>query len=151
MNKNEILIDLSQSEKTKSGKEDFALQSAPQKVFSAIWDVESEVNNGGFSQYFFNNSNESAPFVVQALETIGAPKTASICGRAIAAAFPAGLPTDPEAIRSAAADFSDEILKVLDALDREFYAYPHNLTDLLFAFVSEHPEEFGTMPKPDDV
>jgi hypothetical protein len=146
MNKNSILIRLSESEKTKFGKEDFALQSLPQRVFSAIWAVESEVNNGGFSQYFVNSSAESASFVVQALETIGAPETAGICKRAIAAAFPSGLPQTEETIRSVAADFSDEILEQLEPLDQEFFAYPHNLTDLLFAYVSEHPEEFGTLP-----
>jgi hypothetical protein len=88
MNKNGILISLSESEKTSFGKKDFALQSRPQKVFSAIWALESEVNNGGFSQYFLNDSRESASFIVEALETIGAPKTADICRRAIAAAFP---------------------------------------------------------------
>jgi len=36
MNKNGILISLSESEKTRFGKEDFALQSLPQKVFSAF-------------------------------------------------------------------------------------------------------------------
>jgi hypothetical protein len=149
MDKNGILISLSESDKTKFGKEDFAHQSLPQKVFSAIWAVESEVNNGGFSQYFFNSSAESASFVVEALETIGAPKTASICKRAIGAAFPAGLPQTPEAIRSVAADFSDEILERLEPLDQEFFAYPHSLTDLLFAYVANRPEEFGTLPKPD--
>lgn len=150
MNKNEILIDLSESEKSRFGKEDFASQSLPQKVFSAIWAVESEVNNGGFSQYFSNSSGESAPFVVDALETIGAPKTASICKRAIASGFPAGLPRTPESIASAAANFSDDILERLEPFDQEFLSYPHNLTDLLFEYVSKHPEEFGTLPKPDD-
>jgi len=150
MNKNGILISLAESDKTSFGKEDFARQSTPQKVFSAIWAVESEVNNGGFSQYFFNDSRESALFVVEALETIGAPKTAAICRRAIAAAFPSGLPQESQAIRSAAADFSDEILQSLEPLDQEFFSYPHSLTDLLFAYVSQHPEEFGTLPKSDD-
>jgi len=149
MNKNEILINLSESEKTRFGKEEFAQQSFPQKVFSAIWAVESEVNNGGFSQYFLNSGAESASFVAKALETIDAPKTASICIRAITTAFPKGLPPTADAIRSVAADFSDEILERLELLDQEFFAYPHNLTELLFAYVSEHPEEFGTLPKPD--
>src|ERR1700740_2619045 len=127
-NKNHILINLSESDKAKFGKEDFARQSLPQKVFSAIWAVESEVNNGGFAQYFFNDSRESAPFVVEALETIGAPRTAAICKRAIAAAFPEGLPEGSQAIRSAAADFPDEVLEGLGPLDQEFFAYPHNLT-----------------------
>jgi Domain of unknown function (DUF4375) len=63
VNKNSILIKLSESKRTKFGKEDFGTQSVPQKVFSSIWAVESEVNNGGFSQYFRNSSSETAPFV----------------------------------------------------------------------------------------
>src|ERR1700758_382127 len=125
--KNHILIGLSESDKTQFGKEEFAQQSTPQKVFSSIWALESEVNNGGFSQYFLNASCETASFVVEALGTIGAPKTAHICRRAIAAAFPAGLPENPEDISSAAADFSDEIMEVLEPLDNEFFEYPHNL------------------------
>ena len=150
MNKNEILIDLSESEMTKVGKEEFAKQSLPQKVFSAIWEVESEVNNGGFSQYFLNESAESASFVVAALEKIGAPKTAIICQRAIGTAFPAGLPRTVDSIRSAAGDFSEEILEKLEPLDQEFFSYPHDLTDLLFAYVQAHTDEFGAPPTPDD-
>ena len=147
---NGILIALSESDRTKFGKDDFNAQSLPQKVFSAIWAVESEVNNGGFSQYFSNNSCETAGFVAEALETIGAPKTADICRRAIAAAFPTGLPPTPETISSAASDFSDEKEDKLNALDNEFFQYPHDLTQLLFAYVSKHPEEFGELPKADD-
>jgi Domain of unknown function (DUF4375) len=145
MNKNGILISLSISDKTRFGKKDFATQSQHQKVFSAIWIVEAEVNNGGFSQYFLNSLDESASFVVEALETIGAPKTANICQRAITVAFPAGLPRKYESIRSAAADFSAETLEKLGSLDQEFFSYPHNLTDLLFAYVAKHPEEFGSL------
>jgi hypothetical protein len=151
MNKNGILIELSESDKTKFGKEDFATQSTPQKVFSAIWAVESEVNNGGFSQYFQNTSCETAVFVVQALNVIGAPRTADICRRALETAFPAGLPSTADTIASTVGNFSDEIQEQLETLDGEFFAYPHNLTDLLFAFVSKHPEEFGELPKADDV
>jgi len=146
MNKNQILIALSESEKTKFGKEDFAAQSIPQKVFSSIWAVESEVNNGGFTQYFANSSSETAPFVAEALDAIGAPRTADIRRRAIACAFPAGLPPMPEAIPVAAAGFSDETLVELEGLDGEFFAYPHDLTSLLFDYVSKYPDEFGKLP-----
>ncbi len=150
MDKNNILIDLSESDRTKHGKEDFAAQSTPQKVFSSIWAVESEVNNGGFSQYFLNSSCETAGYVVEALKAIDAPRTSEICRRAIAAAFPEGLPADPAEISSAAENFPDETEDKLEELDNEFLAYPHNLTELLFAYVSRHPEEFGDLPKPDD-
>ena len=148
--KNHILILLSTSEKTSFLKQDFGAQSLPQKVFTAIWEVDTEVNNGGFSQYFFNSSAESAAFVARALETIGAPRTADICKRAIDVAFPDGLPQPVDAIRSAAADFPDEVFAALEPLDQEFYSYPEDLTNLLFSYVSQHPEEFGTLPKADD-
>jgi hypothetical protein len=148
MNKNEILIDLSESEQTRFGKEDFHLQSIPQKVFSSVWAVESEVNNGGFSQYFQNSSAETAPFVVEALDTIGAPHTARICNRAISSAFPAGLPANPDDISLTAGSLPDDMLKEFELLAGEFMEYPHNLTDLLFAYVSKHPEEFGPVPDP---
>jgi len=96
--KNNILISLSESDRTQFGKQNFATQSTPQQVFSSVWAVEAEVNNGGFSQYFLNDSCETAVFVAKALDTIGAPRTADICRRAIATAFPAGLPPTPEAI-----------------------------------------------------
>ncbi|HTU35150.1 MAG TPA: DMP19 family protein [Candidatus Acidoferrum sp.] len=150
MNKNTILINLSESERTRFGKEEFATQSLPQKVFSAIWAAESEVNNGGFLQYFLSESAESASFVVQALETIGAPQTADICKRAIATAFPRGLPASHQTIQSTAAEFSGETLENLASLDDEFLTYPHDLTALLFAYVSHHPEELGRLPTPDD-
>jgi len=146
MDKNQALIMLSASNRTAFGKQEFSQQSVPQKVFSAIWAVESEVNNGGFSQYFFNDSRETAGFVVEALERVGALHTAELCRQAIAAAFPGGLPDDSELIRSTAADFSDETDAVLNELDGKFYAYPDNLTDLLYRFVSERPEEFGELP-----
>jgi len=147
LNKKGFLIDLSESDRTQFGRVDFASQSVPQKVFSSIWTVESEVNNGGFPQYFQNSSAETAHFVVNALDTIGAPRTAQTCSRAIDRAFPEGLPSTPEEISAVAADFSDEILKEFDALDQEFFAYPHDLTDLLFEYVSAHPQDFGPVPE----
>jgi hypothetical protein len=150
MNKNGILIDLSESKRTQFGKVDFAVQSAPQKVFSAIWDLESQVNNGGFSQYLRNTSSETAPFVVEALEAIGAPRTADLCRRAIAVAFPGGMPAASSAISSAAAAFSETTLGRLETLDAEYFRPCENLTDCLFAYVSRHPEEFGPLPKAED-
>ena len=150
MTMDKILIALASSPVTKVGKEPFTRQSLPQRVFTAIWKVEAEVNNGGFSQYFWNESNESAHFVVQALELIGAPQTASICHRAIAAAFPQGLPLTSVAMQQAVHDLSQETRDKLYSLDLEFYSYPHDLTTLLFDYVSTHPEEFGAVPKPDD-
>jgi hypothetical protein len=37
------------------GGGNFDKQSDPQKVFAGIWDLESEINNAGFAQYFFSS------------------------------------------------------------------------------------------------
>ncbi len=54
MDKNSYLIDLSESIRTDFGRVDFAAQSYEQRVFSAIWALESQVNNGGFVEFFDN-------------------------------------------------------------------------------------------------
>ena len=59
--------------------------------------------------------------------------------RAIVTGFSGGLPTMVEAIRSVADKFSEEILAELEPLNQEFFSYPHNLTDLLFTYVSATP------------
>jgi len=60
------------------------------------------------------------------------------------------LPQSVEAIRLAAASFPDEVLAALEPIDNDFFSYPHNLTNLLFSYASQHPEEFGPLPKADD-
>jgi hypothetical protein len=106
--------------------------------------VESEVNNGGFSQYF-QNSSERVGFVADALDLIDAPRTAVICRRAVKIAFPNGLPSSPDEVSSAATDFATDVEDTLSALDQEFFAYPNNLTDLLYAYISAHPDDFGPL------
>ena len=92
MNKNSILVGLSESEKTGFGKLDFADQSLPQKVFSTIWAVESEVNNGGFSLYFSSATADSATFMVEALETRGSSCSAhGRQGNGFISGFPHGI------------------------------------------------------------
>lgn len=150
MSKNDILTNLSESKRTKFGKEEFKFQSFPQKVFSAIWAAESEINNGGFMQYFKNASCGTAPFVAEAFRAIGAPQTAEICGRAIGIAFPSGLPVTSQEIPAAVANFTKETKEQLEKMDAAFLKYPHDLTDLLFAFVSKYPEEFGVLPEVKD-
>ena len=61
MDKNHYLIELSESPRTDYGKRDFAAQRREQQVFSAIWELESLVNNGGFQGYFGNGA-ETACF-----------------------------------------------------------------------------------------
>ncbi len=125
MNKNAFLIKLSESPRTDFGRVPFDRQSIEQRVFSAIWALESEVNGGGFACYLSGSEAHTAAFAPQALRAIGATRCAALVERALQI--------------GAAGDTS--------AIDDEFMAYPDDLTDLLFAYVSANPDTFGVVGK----
>ena len=147
MNKNKILIDLSESTRTDFGKVDFLQQSEPQKVFSAIWELESQVCNGGFFQYFEYCDGDAAEYAPTALRAIGAQTCAEIVHRALRTVSPSPLPAsqpDREKLLDAVAEsVTDQMADLTD----QFLAYPDNLTDLLFSYVAAHPESFGAVER----
>ena len=67
MDKNSILIQLSESDRTDHGRVDFSIQPQPQKIFSAIWSTENQVNSGGFESFF---EHEDPMLVALALEAL---------------------------------------------------------------------------------
>ncbi|UOV03126.1 DMP19 family protein [Pseudoxanthomonas mexicana] len=120
MDKNDFLIELSESDRTAYGRVYFAAQTAQQQIFSAVWALESQVNGGGFESFFENEDPALVAFAPEALQTIGAVTCADIVRRAASAA--------PD---------------LLDDLDSEFYAYLDDLTDLLYKYVAANPDAFG--------
>ena len=131
MDKNRSLIALSESPHTDFGRVDFAAQSHEQQVFSAIWALESQVNNGGFVQFFDSEDALVVSFAPVALCSIGAVKCADIVSRAIALA---------------ASGESEQATEQVDSLDSEFYTYPDNLTELLYNYVAANRATFGELP-----
>ena len=83
MDRNKYLIDLTDSNRTDFCYVAFAKQSDVQKVFSAVWEIESQVNNGGFDQYFRNSDSDIIAFAPAALKMIGASACAMIVESAI--------------------------------------------------------------------
>lgn len=83
MDKNSFLINLAESERIDSGRIAFAAQSEAQKTFSAIWELEAQVNNGGFDLYFRNSDSDIIAYAPVALRTIGASSCAEVVERAI--------------------------------------------------------------------
>ena len=144
MDKNGFLIDLSESEWTDFGRVEFSAQPEPQKVFSAIWKLESDVNNGGFDQYFLNSESDVIAHAPIALRAIGVSSCAEIVEKAIQVIAPLA-PTEIGRYESLD-DAGDEGQERLDMLDAEFFAYPNDLTELLFEFASQRAETFGPMP-----
>lgn len=57
--------------------------SESERVILAIEALEREVNNGGYSQLFYNSSKKYAPIMASALKAIGCSKTEGITKKAI--------------------------------------------------------------------
>jgi hypothetical protein len=64
-----------------------ASPEASRILFAAHW-CQSEINNGGFEQFFSNSTGVLAPEGVQAFRTIGMPQTADLIEEAMAAFGP---------------------------------------------------------------
>jgi uncharacterized protein DUF4375 len=106
------------------------------EVVSLIEAFDAEVNNGGFDQFFFNSLSDNTAEIIQALETVGAIKTAAILRRA-AAKFPGEMP--PKDWSSRQDLLVEQVSPEADAfqeLDKEFYSAPEDLSDLLQTYKS---------------
>lgn len=97
MDKNAFLVDLSESDRTMCGRVEFDDQPPEQQVFSAIWELEGQVNNGGFAQLFGAADGHSANSAPHALKAIGAHACADIVERALRVVSPDALPREQSA------------------------------------------------------
>lgn len=96
-----------------------------EQVFVCIDQLEQEVNNGGFHQFFWNSAGNHTPETLAALEQIGAQATKTLLMEAIAIAFDnQAMPRD----RTERQQLLDHVLgedadtpgEALSALDRAF-------------------------------
>lgn len=106
--------------------------SKAEQVFVVIWELEAEVNNGGFSQYMFNSYGDHASLAPGALREVGATAAAEVCERFFAM-LPGGAPARTqderqEQLDSAAAARGEERFEedCVD-LERRFYALEDDL------------------------
>jgi hypothetical protein len=138
-NKNELLIRLSETGRFWSGKvEDL---TPPERVFRCVWSLESELDEGGFQGYYATEAGDMASSAVHALKSIGAHRAADIV-REANQVFEGKVPPEDAKSRVAALDaLDDKAIATLDRLDRDFYAYPDDLTELLFEYVHRHRVE----------
>lgn len=102
------------------------------RVLTSIWVLEADVNNGGFDQYYFNSSGDSAYYAPVAFRAIGAPTMAGIVEKANSRFGPGGPPRSRSDRQEALLAMEDGLW---NDLDDQFYAYPENLSELLEAFL----------------
>jgi hypothetical protein len=138
VDKSQALLRLSQSDSGHFWKVPLDSLSPQEQVFRAIWEVEAEVNNGGFDQYYFSASGDNARRAIPALEEIQAPRMADIVRRSMAIFGPSGPAPDRAQRQRQLDDLDADQVDAMDDRDAEFYLYPENLTELLFEYVRNH-------------
>ena len=116
----------------------------PQKNFFFNQQLEMEVNNGGFSQYFFNSPGDYAHQTVESLKLIGANNVAKILQEAIDKFPNKTVPQDRTERQDVLLDEIEEKNEdVWNELDDKFYEYPDDLSQLNFDYIKQNKEFFA--------
>jgi hypothetical protein len=123
--------------------EDIGKLSKAERTFFINSQFESEVNNGGFSQFFYNSSGDFANETLGSLNAIGAIRTAELLKKALMA-FGGELPTNRNK-RELLLDklLTDSISEILDKCDTEFYQYVDNLEELNYEYILSNKDFFA--------
>jgi len=135
MNSEAFLFSLVEDVQKREHEQGIDALDAREKVLFFVWELEAQVNNGGFNQYFFNSGSNHAAPTEEALRAIGAVNTASLLKEAMDV-FGNGGPSPMRDERQNQLEaMSDEQEKAFDRLDEQFYLYPDDLSKLLAAFM----------------
>ncbi len=105
------------------------------RILIAVWELEADVNKGGFGQYFFNSAGDLAWYVPRALRRIGASSAAEIVERANAKFGVDGPPRDQDQRQAVMKQISPDG-DLWDDLDSEFLAYPDDIGLALSKYVA---------------
>jgi hypothetical protein len=114
----------------------------PHEVVDLVIDLEDEVNNGGFHQYFNNSSGDKTAETIEALEAMGAPIVADILRRA-AFKFPGHMPPNDRTQRLEVLWSNFPRATEFKELDTQFFAYPEDLSGLIAAYKRRFPDSFS--------
>jgi len=109
-----------------------------EKVIFCIENLEREVNNGGFNQFFVNSSGNYWKQTQETLKEIGALKTLDIFARALSVFSNTTPSIDRDTRINEVEALGDEKEKFLYDLDRQFYKYEDDIGRLLLSYVDAH-------------
>jgi hypothetical protein len=114
--------------------------STAERYILAVEALEREINNGGYDQFFLNSSHDFIDVIVEALNAVGCPKTATMTGDAIRALGLGDSPTGEEAEAAVLAETPD-VKAALSACDDRYFANDEPIADRLFAWIKENREQ----------
>jgi hypothetical protein len=114
----------------------------PQKYFFYNQNLEREINNGGFNQYFVNSSGDFAHETILSLKIIGADKTADILQQAINQFPDKKVPKDRNTRIEIVEQIQGIANDIWEELDQKFFEYQDDLNSLNLDFVKKHKDKF---------
>ncbi len=136
-----IVIDTYLNKKSDYGEKIDKLNPS-QKTFLLIENLEREINNGGFLQFYLNSSGDFSHETVNALLEIGANETARIVEKSNSE-FPNGSVPKKRAERINILDeIEDQADPSWNKSDSEFLEYKDDLSELIIKFVIKNKTEF---------
>ena len=115
------LFKVSEAVWAREAKHGFDGLTEPEQAFLRVWNLEAEVNNGGFAQYFENSAGDYAAGTPEALRSVEAPEMAARAERAMQAFGPSGPPADRDARSRAMQALPASARELWDQLDDQFY------------------------------
>lgn len=114
----------------------------PQKIFYFNQNLEREINNGGFNQYFINSSGDFAHETINALKLISADKTANILQEAIDQFPNKKVPKDRDERIEIVEQIEEKADEIWEELDGRFFEYQEDLNELNIDYVRKNQKEF---------
>jgi hypothetical protein len=124
--------------------------NSSQRILLIVENLEGEVNNGGFDQFYFNSSGDYANETVDALNKIGANKTAEIVKKANDE-FPNGVvPKNREKRQDVLDSLREKSSENWNRLESVYYGHNkedgdiemENLPALLIEFIKANKSDF---------
>ncbi|HVM72932.1 MAG TPA: DMP19 family protein [Anaerolineales bacterium] len=115
------------------------------QIIYSTWILESEVNNGGFNQFFINPSGQFTEMALMSLKRLNATKHYALLEKAIA------IHTQEKESYPLKKLYSRKTLKAfvtsykyssLDKCDKEFYKHGDGLSKLRVQYIRENPSDF---------
>lgn len=116
------------------GESAYSNLSIKDRVLLCVVELEVEVNNGGFHQYYLNSAGDLAFFAPTALNMIGADKASEITQRANEF-FGDLVPKDRAERIDILMGLGEIGYEQWEDLDAKFYSYPDDVAHLLDVFL----------------
>ena len=113
-----------------------------QKNFYFNQNLEREINNGGFNQFYINSSGDFAHETVESLKAIGADKTAEILKNANGQFPNQTVPKDRAERQEIVEQIEEEANIVWEELDQQFFAYEDDLNTLNLDYIRKNKSFF---------